>query len=483
MTTTELATEALALTPTSGAPVRTITDAAAALRGGTTTAVELVQSAITHADALDGLLGVYLHRTDAAALQAAEAVDRAFAAGQDLGPLAGIPLGIKDILSVQDTPTTSQSLVMDPAFAEKGDAVVVARLKAAGGIITGKTTTMEYAVGCPDPDKPFPIPRNPWNTDHWTGGSSSGTGNGVAAGMFLGGLGTDTGGSVRYPSALCGISGIKQTFGLVPKSGCTPLGFSYDNIGPMARTVRDCALMLGVMAGHDASDPTSVDVTVPDYTAALTGDVTGLRVGVATHLLDLPGFDPDNAALFRAAAEEFAAAGADVVEVQLPNYAAATAATTYGFCAEAFAYHRKDLQDRWQDYGIHTRRALVNGMLFSAADYVQAQRVRRATVKALSDLMAEVDILLTPTTMIAAPALEGLDFDLVMATVLTPYFNAVGTPAMSIPMGFTSAGLPVGLQVAGRPFEESTVFRAADAYQQRTTHHLAVPALVQEVSA
>ncbi|WP_337063092.1 amidase [Kineococcus sp. G2] len=480
MTATEPLT-AVATTP--AAELLTITDAAAALRAGTTTALDLVRTSIARADALDATLGVYLHRTDEAALEAAAAVDAALAAGDDPGPLAGIPLGIKDILSVEGTPTTSQSLVMDPAFGEQGDAVVVARLKAAGGIVTGKTTTMEYAVGCPDPSKPFPIPRNPWDTERWTGGSSSGTGNGVAAGLFLGGLGTDTGGSVRYPAALCGISGMKQTFGRVPKSGCTPLGFSYDHVGPMARSARDCALMLGVMAGAHPSDPTTADVDVPDYLAALTGDVTGLRIGVATHLLDTPGFDPENAAAFRAAVDVLAAAGADVVEVALPNFAEAMTATAYGFCAEAFAYHRGDLQARWADYGAPTRMAIVKGALFSAADYVQAQRVRRATVKATTELMTDVDLLLTPTTTIAAPLLEGLDFDLVMATVLTPYFNAVGLPAMSIPMGFTSTGLPLGLQIAGRPFEEATVFQAADAYQRITTHHLAVPAMTLEVAA
>ena len=190
---------------------------------------------------------------DASALDEARQADADFANGIDRGPLQGIPLGIKDIIATDNAPTTAQSLVLDPTWGDQGDAPVVARLRAAGAVITGKTSTMEFATGLPDADKPFPVPRNPWNTDHWPGGSSSGTGAGVAAGLFLGGLGTDTGGSIRGPAAYCAISGLKPTFGRVPKSGCVPLGYSLDHIGPMARSARDCAAMLQIIAGYDAA--------------------------------------------------------------------------------------------------------------------------------------------------------------------------------------------------------------------------------------
>jgi aspartyl-tRNA(Asn)/glutamyl-tRNA(Gln) amidotransferase subunit A len=461
----------------------TITEAAAALRSGTLTSVALTQATIARADVLDGPLGIYIVRSDEAALEAAARADSELAAGVDRGLLHGIPLGVKDIIATSDSPTTAQSLILDPSFGAQGDAVVVQRLRAAGAVITGKTTTMEYAIGFPDFDKPFPIPRNPFSLAHWTGGSSSGTGGGIAAGLFLGGLGTDTGGSVRMPAAWCGISGLKQTFGRVPKSGCVPLGYSYDHIGPMTRSARDCAAMLAVMAGHDESDACSVDVPVDDYLGALTGDIAGARIGVDFSFLADPGFDPDNAELLAAALEVFTAAGATIVEVKLPFYDELTTATMSGLTAEAFAYHRGDLQSRWEDYGGPTRMAIAQAIMTTSADYVQAQRVRRAGVRAVTALFAGVDVILTPSTATPSPAFDDLSWGSLMDSILTPYWNAVGNPAISVPLGLTSGGLPVGLQIAGRPFEESTVLRVADAFQLHTDHHLVESALVKEMLA
>ena len=457
----------------------TISDTVIALRGGELTATALVEALIAKADRLDPELGCYLARTDDAALAAAAAADAALAAGDPVGPLAGIPLAVKDIIATAGAPTTAQSLVLDPSFGAQGDAPVVARLRAAGAVITGKVTTMEYAIGCPDTSKPFPVPRNPWNTAHWTGGSSSGTGNGVAAGLFLGGLGTDTGGSVRLPAAWCGISGLKQTFGRVPKSGCVPLGYSYDNIGPMARSAMDCAIMLGVMAGHDESDACSVDRPVDDYVAALDGDVSGLRIGVVSDLVDPDGGDPDNAARFRAAVEVLAGAGADIVELTLPYRAQVQTAVMSGLTAEAFAYHRNDMVTRWTDYGGPTRTAIALAAFTGSADYVQAQRVRRVAVGEVARLFQTVDIVAHPSCAVPAPALAELTFAGLIDSIHTQYWNGVGNPAISIPMGLTTAGLPVGLHLAGRPFEESTVLKVADAYQRLTDHHLAVPAIAR----
>ena len=473
------ATNAVTPPPTeAGAIPLTISDAADALRSGRLTAVALTEAMIARADRLDESIGCYLVRTDEQALAAAAATDAALTAGNPVGPLAGIPLGIKDIIATSDAPTTAQSLILDPAFGAQGDAPVVARLRAAGAVITGKVTTMEYAIGCPDPGKPFPIPRNPWGLDYWTGGSSSGTGNGVAAGLFLGGLGTDTGGSVRLPASWCGISGLKQTFGRVPKSGCVPLGYSYDNIGPMARTARDCAIMLNVMAGHDESDACSVDVPVPDYLAALDGDVSGLRVGVLTGLAD-SGTD----VLFTAAVQAFVAAGAEVREIEMPFWDEVCTATMVGLTAEAFAYHHKDLQQRWTDYGAPTRVAIAASLMGSAADYVQAQRVRRTAVRAVHELFKDVDVVLHPTCAGPAPLLEKLEFSQLIDLIHTQYWNGVGFPAISVPMGLTPEGLPVGLHLAGRPFEEGLVLKVADAYQQHTDHHLAVAPLAAATRA
>jgi aspartyl-tRNA(Asn)/glutamyl-tRNA(Gln) amidotransferase subunit A len=452
------------------------------LRDGTVTAVELLAKVSARADVLDGPMGVYIARSDEAALAAATAADRELAAGIDKGPLHGIPLGVKDIIATADSPTTAQSRILRPEFGAQGDAVVVQRLRAAGAVITGKATTMEYACGFPDPSKGFPTPRNAYGLDYWPGGSSSGTGNGVAAGLFLGGLGTDTGGSVRLPAAWSNISGLKQTFGRVPKSGCTPLGFSFDNIGPMTRSAADCAAMLAVMAGHDESDACSVDRPVDDYVGSLAGSsVEGLRIGFDSSFLDLAACDPEVASLTRAAVEVLAGAGAIVTEMKLPLYDELVTVVMTAQFGEALAYHRNDMIARWDDYGRPTRLAIGSGAMMTAADFVQCQRVRRAAVKAAAELFGEYDVILTPSTLI--PPLEPLGPSLgeLLATILTPYWNGVGYPAISIPMGLTSAGLPVGLQLAGRPFEESTILRAADAFQNLTDHHLVESALVLEM--
>jgi aspartyl-tRNA(Asn)/glutamyl-tRNA(Gln) amidotransferase subunit A len=457
---------------------RTISSALEALRSGEVTATGLLDEAITAADAHDEALGIYLARFDDAARTAAAAADEIYAAGDPAGHLLGIPLGVKDIITTVEGPTTAQSLVHDSAWGDQLDAPVVSRLRAAGGIITGKTTTMEFATGIPDHSKPFPIPRNPWNPGHWTGGSSSGTGNGVAAGAFLGGLGTDTGGSIRIPAAFCGISGIKATFGRVPKSGCVPLGYSLDNIGPMARSARDCAVMLSVLAGNDATDPCAADEPVPDYEAALTGDLSGLRIGVDP-LAEYRRADQDPllGELLDAALAVLAERGAIVVPVKLPYYRELTAATGITSRSEAFAYHAPDLQSRWSDFFAATRQGVGAAPAYSGADYVQAQRVRRVGQLEVASLFETVDLIVTPTASVAAFAIDGLGDAAVerFRAMHTSYWNAVGNPALSVPMGFGAGRLPLGLQLIGRPFDEASVLRAGDAYQQATDWHLAEP--------
>jgi aspartyl-tRNA(Asn)/glutamyl-tRNA(Gln) amidotransferase subunit A len=462
----------------------TIADAAAALRDGSLTSVELTAASLALADRIDGEVGTYLQRLDEQALESAVAADAAFAAGEDKGPLQGIPLGIKDIISLAGSTTTAQSLILDPTWGDRGDAPVVARLRAAGAVFPGKVTTMEYAIGMPDADKPFPIPRNPWKLDRWPGGSSSGTGSGVAAGLFLGGLGTDTGGSIRCPAAYCGISGIKATFGRVPKSGCVPLGYSYDHIGPMARSAADCAVMLNVLAGYDASDPYAADVAVPDYTAGLTGDLTGMRLAVdRVHTVAKDVADPAVAAALDAAIEVLVAAGATVEEISLPLYDELLASTMIGMFGEAFAYHRNDLATRWHDYGRQTRLSVVNGALLSAGDVAQAQRVRQRGLTEMLAAFAPNDAVLTPTTLCGAPPIEGLDLGSILATVETGVWNAVGFPALSVPMGFDAEGLPLSLQIAARPWAEASTFQVGHALQTRTDFHLQRPPLVAPVAA
>jgi aspartyl-tRNA(Asn)/glutamyl-tRNA(Gln) amidotransferase subunit A len=459
----------------------TIHEAGIALRAGSLTSTELVTACLQLADRLDPVLGTYLARFDETALAAAAQADADFAAGIDRGPLQGIPLGIKDIISTAEGPTTAQSLILDPAWGEAiGDAPVVARLRAAGAVITGKLSTMEFACGMPDATKPFPVPRNAWNADTWPGGSSSGTGSGVASGMVLGGLGTDTGGSIRLPASYSGISGLKATFGRVPKSGCAPLGYSFDNIGPMARSAWDCAAMLAVLAGYDPSDACCLNVPVDDYLGALDGALDGLTIGVErAHHLYGELVDPALPEVFEAAVKLLETAGAKVTEVAIPLYQELTDSTMLGWPGEAGAYHLNDLQTRWNDFGAATRMVIVSGVLMTSVDYAQCQRVRRVGQKQVAGLMEQVDLIVTPTTATGAPLIANLDFASLISSIFTPIWNATGNPALSVPMGFTASGLPLGLQIIGRPLEEATVLRAGDAYQRLTDWHLRLPELTQ----
>jgi aspartyl-tRNA(Asn)/glutamyl-tRNA(Gln) amidotransferase subunit A len=466
----------------------TITDAAAALRSGEVTSVELMRRALAVADAVDEKLGTFLNRFVDSSLAAAAAADAALAAGAEVGPLHGIPLGIKDIITTSEAPSTAQSLVLDPAWSA-GDAVVVSRLRAAGGIVAGKLSTMEFAIGAPDATKPFPIPRNPWNPAHWAGGSSSGSGSGVATGAVLGALGTDTGGSIRIPAAYCGITGLMPTFGRVPKSGCVPLGYSLDHIGPMARSARDCALMLTALAGHHPSDSSALDVEVPDYLSGLTGDLSGLRIGV-DRLSRIGGDaeDPAVPAVFAAVVTALESLGATIVEVELPHYAEMTSAGMVIMFSEALAYHRPDMQTRWSDYAAGTRKVIGSGLCFTAADYVQAQRVRRAGQRAVAELFTQVDLLLTPTVGAGATSFEELDATVrdlstgAFGPTYTPYWDTTGHPVLSVPAGFTANGLPLGMQLIGRPLDEPTVLKAGDAFQQVTDWHLRVPPIAAETT-
>ena len=464
----------------------TIQAAAEALRSGTVTSVQLTEAAIASADRFDDELGVYITRTDETALEAAAEADADFASGTDRGPLQGIPLGIKDIIATSDAPTTAQSLVLDPKWGEQGDAPVTARLRAAGAVITGKTTTMEFAHGLPDPDKPFPIPRNPWNPLHWTGGSSSGTGSGIATGMFFGGLGTDTGGSIRSPAAWCGITGIKPTYGRVPKSGCTYNGFSLDHIGPMARSAWDCAAMLQVLAGYDASDPTCADLPVPDYLAALDGSIAGLRIGVerANHT-QIEGADPKMVELFEEAVSVLQSLGAEIIEFTLPeHYPLYRPAMSIISSTEMFTYHKADFLTRWEDYGRWTRMASGTGVLYTSADFMQAQRIRSLALKEMQEAMAGFDAIVTPAHPGPAPLLEGLTFQnfWINRTSFTSLWNFTGLPATVVPMGFVD-GLPVALQIAARGWDDATTLKIGDAYQCITDWHLQVPAMAATAAA
>ncbi|GAA1236609.1 amidase [Pseudonocardia alaniniphila] len=459
----------------------TLSDAAAALRVGAVTSRELTESALAVADRVDGRLAAYLTRFDEQARAAADRADAELAAGRYRGPLHGVPVAVKDTIAVADGPTTAQSLVLDPAWGAGKDAPVVARLRQAGAVITGKTTTMEFACGMPEVDMPFPVPRNPWDLDAWPGGSSSGSAAGVAAGLFFAGLGSDTLGSIRIPSAMCGVTGLMPTFGRVPKSGCVPVGYSVDRVGPIARTAEDCGLVLAAMSGPHPSDPDSVEVPFTEFPDPAE-DLSGLRIGVLREGMFPNGADGAVGPAFDMAVAVLEGLGSSCTEVELPYHAELTAADIVTLACEALAFHRPNVGTRWRDYTAGTRELLLRGALLTGADYVQAQRVRRAAQLALARLFEQVDVVVSPTLSIGAPALAGFlsgerDVFELFGHFHTAYWNAAGSPALALPMGMTGSGLPLSLQLAGRPFAETTLLRIGSAFQAGTTHHLRRPAL------
>lgn len=463
----------------------TIKAAASAMRDGQITSAELTAAMLERIEHLNPRLGAFIAVTGDAAMVAAKQADADLDRGIDRGPLQGIPLGVKDIIATRDAPTTANSHILDPSWGADWDAPVVERLRNVGAVLVGKTVTSEFACGAPDPDNGFPMPRNPWNVEHSAAGSSAGTGIAVAAGLVLGGLGTDTGGSVRAPASVNGHTGLKVTFGRVPKFGCVPLGYSLDSIGPMARTAWDCAALLKVMAGYDPRDPTAADKPVPDYTAALSGNIQGLRIGVpGAYFFDSPELSAEVKAAVLEGLEVLKRAGAVVRDITIPHADIAKSANNVVMSAEAFAYHHDDLRDRWERYGRYTRTVIARGALFGGADYVQAQRFRSYFKKTVAAAMADVDVLVTPTS--TTPAEKSADMDMtkrLLGVSFTGMWNLIGLPALAVPCGFSASGLPLSMQIVGKPFDEATVLRVGDAYQQAVDWQMRVPPIAQAVAA
>ncbi len=464
-------------------PIPTIESAALAIRQKKLSSFELTQACLQRSHQTQDSLGSFVTLCDETALAAARQADQELAQGIDHGPLHGIPIGIKDIIATADAPSTANSNVLDPAWGQRPDATVVRKLRQAGAVILGKTGLHEFALGWPDPETGFRVPRNPWDLSRSPGGSSSGTGAAVAAGVCLAGLGTDTGGSIRGPASFCGISGHKPTSGRVSKEGCVPLGYSLDNIGPMTRTARDCALLMQVLSGYDPADPCSVAVPVPNMLAALTGSLQGIKVGVPMdYFFSVPELDPEVKASVLAAVEAMRAAGAEVVEVQIPHAAEATAAQRVTMLAEAYAYHEPDLKQQPERYGRYTREVIRMGAFFSNTDYIQAQRLRPLIRQESAQALHGVDVLITPTMLSGAPTFDNYEPSrMIFAPSMMGIWNITGFPALSIPCGFTSLGLPIGLQIIGLPFEDAKVMGVADAYQQITTWHEQTPPLFFDV--
>jgi len=446
--------------------------------------VEVVRAHLDRIGAHDATLRAFITVCADAALESARAAEAELMTGHVVGPLHGVPWAPKDLYSTKGVRTTGGSKILADSVPGE-DSTVVARLARAGAILLGKLNMHEFAYGPEGLNGHYGDTRNPWGADahRIAGGSSSGSGAGVAAGLAPGSLGSDTGGSIRIPASLCGITGLKPTYGRVSRAGVLPLAWSMDHVGPMTRSARDCALMLSVIAGYDPADPTTSVLPVPDYGAALTGDVKGLRVGLLrSHFTDAAAADVR--AAVEASAKQLEQAGAVIDEVNLTQVVHAGTASAAIVAAEALAYHAAWMRSRPQDYQPDVRERLRMGAFVSGAHYVRAQQIRALVTREVDEALARRDVLLAPATPLVAPVLGERETTLgdgpsdVRAALLrcTRPFNFSGHPACAAPCGFTAGGLPIGLQIVGRPFDEATVLRVVDAYQRITDWHTRRPA-------
>ena len=444
----------------------TIAEASALFESRKLSPVELTKACIAKTEALDPTLLSYVKFTPEAALESAKAAETAITGGKRVSPLQGIPIGLKDIYDTAGVTTTGHSRLMQQRVPSE-DATTVAKLKQAGCVITGKLGTWEFAIGGPSFDLFHPPARNPWNTECQTGGSSSGSGAAVASGLVLGAMGSDTGGSIRSPSALCGIAGIKPTYGLVSRKGVLPLSQSLDHAGPMAWTARDCAMMLQVLAGHDPGDPASAKETIPDYTAMMSKPVKGLKVGVVRHFYEKDHVATNSVkAAVEASLAVFRDMGCIVSEVTLPPLIEFAAVNMVIMSCEAYSIHEKHLIETPELYGEICRDRIMLGSLVSGSDYVNAQKRRRELCAEVAAAMAGVDVLVTAASPFPAQKLaevpKWLMYD---KPSITSPFNVTGLPALATCAGFDAAGMPLSIQIVGKPFADALVLALGDAYE------------------
>ena len=456
----------------------TIREAGRLLESRQLSPVELTRAFLERIEKVDGQLRSYVTLLAESAMAEARTAETEIPQGRYKGPLHGIPVAFKDLYDTGGVRTTAQSKVLENRVPLE-DATTVARLREAGAVLLGKLALFEFALGGPQTSL-FAPARNPWNVDHMPGGSSSGSGVAVAAGLCMGSLGSDTGGSIRGPASQCGIVGLKATYGRVSRRGVVPLSWSLDHCGPMTRTVEDTALMLQVIAGHDEKDPTTSRAPVPDYAAELREDVKGLIIGVPRHYFFNPEIkvDPETLGLVENALVALEGLGAKVEEVTVPSLAYAGIANTVIMLTEGFAYHRGNLLSQPENFGETVRTRFYLGGLHSAFDYAQARRARSRVKQELSDVFQRVDVLAMATSVApAGPFRENDPTTPLTRPSFTGPFNLGGVPAISIPCGFAQSGLPVGLQIAGKPFDEPTVLRVAYTYQQHAQWHLRRPSV------
>jgi aspartyl-tRNA(Asn)/glutamyl-tRNA(Gln) amidotransferase subunit A len=460
----------------------TIAEASKLIERRALSPVELTNAILNRIEKIDPQLNAYLLVTADLAMDQAREAEAEIIAGRWRGPMHGIPYALKDIYCTKGIRTTAHSRTRAD-YVPDFDATTVTKLHDAGAVLLGKLSTHEFAHGGPSFDLPWPPARNPWNRDYFTGGSSSGSGAAVASGLAMAALGSDTGGSIRNPAALCGLIGLKPTYGLISRSGVYTNSFSYDTAGPMTWTVEDCAILLGVIAGHDTKDPASARYDIPDYRSALSGHLNGLRIGVLRHLYET---DVDSPAIAKAALDDalevFRSLGATIEDARIRPAMDYYDVKIIGAESELYAVHEPVLRRRLSDFGEDFLGRSLGALLFSGADYVQASRERRVMIAEMTDIYRRYDLLLTlgPGPAPRLDAHQTINFWR-RASLTTP-FNVSGGPAVSQCIGFTPNGLPLAMQIVGRPFDETAVLRAAHAYETATTWRARRPLLDPDAS-
>lgn len=465
-------------------------------------AVEIVEESLKKIETLEPKVHSFLHVTADRALEQAKQVDAKIAAGEEIGLLAGIPIGIKDNLCTQGVPTTCASRILQN-FVPPYESTVTQKLKDAGAVMVGKTNLDEFAMGGSSETSAFAKTANPWDISRVPGGSSGGSAAAVASGECSISLGSDTGGSIRQPASFCGIVGIKPTYGLVSRFGLVAFASSLDQIGPFARNVEDAAILLGAIAGHDPKDSTSLNVKIPDYTKFLTPDLKGKKVGIIKETFG-EGLDPEVEKSVRAAIDQLRDLGAEIKEISCPRFRYGIAAYYIIAPSEAsanlarydgvkYGARIEDAEDlvemykrtRAEGFGAEVKRRIMIGTYALSAGYydayyLKAQKVRTLIKQDFEQAFADVDVLVSPTAPTTAFKMGGKFQDplsMYLVDLMTIPVNLAGLPGMSVPCGFDSQGLPIGLQIVGNVLREDQVFQVAYAYEQATEWHQRSPKL------
>ena len=458
-------------------PFLSATELSARIKSKEVSPVEATEAYLERIDRLNPTLHAYLTVCADEAMAAARESEEALARGEYRGPMHGIPVTVKDQVKSKGIRTTCGSPIFSDNIPDE-DGTVLANLKVAGAILLGKANMTEF--GTTGISHAFEFPRNPWNLERHTGGSSSGSGAATAAFICATSLGEDTGGSVRFPATWCGLVGLRPSYGRVSRYGVIPGVWSMDAIGPISRTVQDCAMTLGAIAGHDPKDGYTWDVPVPDYPAALTGDIRGLRVGVITEQMESSLVDPEVRDSVKAAVSKLEELGASVQEVSIP-LSVHQGTISGGLRVEAPTNYRKLILDRLQDIRHDNRITYLVGSILPAQAYFKTQKLRTLLRRQVFDAFEKVDVLAMPThgetaqMIMPDPEITGKSAPSRIGRLLTPLFSLANVTALSVPCGFNSGGLPIGLQLGAKPFEEATILNAAHTYEQATSWHTRRP--------